>query len=298
MTEPGPQPGPERGPVAPADDPAGGPRYLPEEARGYASTVEGSGATNGGSAVARSPAHPPALDTRADRAAQLRAAGFVAGALVVVGVVVGVVWSLWSPPGPAGLVLSAGVQPDETEAWAAGDGRFAALVAAVGLVAGVAAWRLDRVRGPLMALALAVGGVGGALLADRVGSLVRGDGRMYSCGDGASRCVDHLPLHVQMHALWLVEAVLALLVYSLFTAFAVADDLGRPDTRSAGPHPDPATAAHPTLSGASAPSGGAVPSGGTGWPGGPAPSGSPVSSVGQQESLQGRGRYGDAAGRA
>ena len=38
-----------------------------------------------------------------------------------------------------------------------------------------------------------------------------------------------MPLWVQMHGLLFLEATLAVLVYSLFVAFAVDDDLGRPD---------------------------------------------------------------------
>ena len=44
----------------------------------------------------------------------------------------------------------------------------------------------------------------------------------------SGHCIDHLPLTVHMHALLLAEAIAAVLVYSLFVAFAVDDDLGRP----------------------------------------------------------------------
>ncbi|HEY8301237.1 MAG TPA: hypothetical protein VIG48_05005 [Jatrophihabitans sp.] len=174
---------------------------------------------------------PPSADPVAERRAQLRAAGAIVLALSVLGAVLGGLWEAWSPPGPAAAVLTDGVQPDETEAWVAGDGRYALIVIVVGILAGVAAWYLPRlraVRGPYVALGLAVGGVLGAALTDLVGWALRGDGNTYKCSVGS--CIDHLPLTVHIHGLWFVEAFLAVLVYGLFVAFAVADDLGRPDT--------------------------------------------------------------------
>jgi hypothetical protein len=183
-------------------------------------------------------------DASGERREQVRAAALVVAALAVIGAVLGLVWEAWSPPGPIGIRLPGGVQPDETEAWAAGDGRFALIVSVVGLAAGIAAWYLPalrRVRGPWLALGLAVGGVVGALLTDLVGWAVRGGGSDYSCGAGT--CIDHLPLSVHMPGLWFLGPFLAVLVYGLFVAFAVSDDLGRPDPgRRAGggaPPPDP-----------------------------------------------------------
>lgn len=168
------------------------------------------------------------------------------GALLVIGAVLGVVWSGWSPPGPRGALLGAGTQADETEAFAAADGRFALITAVVGILAGVVAWYLRPQRGWLVALALGAGGVGGSMLTDLVGRWIRGQGPEYPCGPaGKVRCTEHLPLWVQMPGLLFLEAALAVLVYSLFVAFAVDDDLGQPDpvrearlaTRSVGPQP-------------------------------------------------------------
>lgn len=165
-----------------------------------------------------------------ERRRQLRAAGLAAGALVVLGALLGLLWEALSPPGPIGIQLPDGIQPDETEAWAAGDGRFAVIALVVGLVAAVVAWYLPvlrRARGPFVALGLAVGGVVGALLTDLVGWAVRGDGPTYECGAGT--CLAHLPLTVHMHGLWFLQAFVAVLVYGLFVSFAVSDDLGRAD---------------------------------------------------------------------
>jgi hypothetical protein len=179
--------------------------------------------------VAAPPARPDAAD---DRRAQVRAAGLIVVVLAVVGAALGLVWQAWSPPGPIGVQLPAGIQADETEAWAAGDGRYMIIAVAVGVVTAIAAWYappLRRVRGPFVALGVAIGALAGSGLTDLVGWAVRGDGNDYSCGAGT--CIDHLPLTVHMHGLWFLEAFIAVLGYGLFVAFAVADDLGRPDVR-------------------------------------------------------------------
>lgn len=151
--------------------------------------------------------------------------------LAVLGALLGVLWQWWSPPGPLGYVIAPhAVQPDETEAFIAADGRFAVICASTGLVAGVAAWWHKPTRGPVTAVALAVGGVLGAVLTDLVGHLLAG-----GTGDGKTRTIlPHLPLAVHMHGLLALEAAVAVLVYSLFVSFAAADDLGRGDPVSVG----------------------------------------------------------------
>lgn len=160
---------------------------------------------------------------------RFRVPGLVVATLAVLGALLGIVWEVWSPSGPLGAVLRAGVQPDETEAWAAGDGRYALITAAVGLLAGIAVWFLRSARGPWTALALAVGGTVGAALTDVIGWALRGSGPRFACGSDTGSCVQHLPLTVHMHGLWFAEGVVAVLVYSLLAAFAPEDDLGRPD---------------------------------------------------------------------
>jgi hypothetical protein len=184
---------------------------------------------------------------RSDRVAALKACGLLIAAMAVVGALLGIVWELWSPAGPAGAVLSKGIQADESEAFIAGDGRFALITVLVGIAAALVAWYVRPfrfVRGPLIALALAVGGVVGAALTEWIGYLVRGHGTKFACSSETGKCIDHLPLTVHMHALLLVEAIVALLVYSLFAAFAVSDDLGRAAPADvAAPAPPPSSGA-------------------------------------------------------
>ena len=161
---------------------------------------------------------PPADDVRAGL--------FVLAVLSVLGAALGVLWQWWSPPGPLGLVLSHGaVQPDETEAFVAGDGRFAVIVTVVGLLAGALAWTWHSRRGPVVAVGLALGGLGGGLLTEAVGHLIRGG----SSSGTPGQLIAHLPLSVHATGLLFVEPAAALLVYGMCVAFANRDDLGRPE---------------------------------------------------------------------
>jgi hypothetical protein len=183
----------------------------------------------------RSDAAPVPVDT-----AQLRAAALVFLTLVALGCVLGPVWSWWSPPGPLGERIPAGVIADETEAFIAGDGRFAVLTAGIGLLAGALAWCLRSVRGPWLVAALGLGGLVGAVLTDVVGAAVRGGGHAVAVTPDVAR-IAHLPLHVHATGLLLLEGAVAALLYGLFVAFTAHDDLGRPDpvrdSIRAGGHP-------------------------------------------------------------
>jgi hypothetical protein len=168
-----------------------------------------------------------------ERVAQGRAAALVVLALAGVGALLGLVWQSWSPPGPAALIFPNGVQPDETEAWAAADGRFAILVAAVGATAALVTWCVRSVRGPAVVLALAAGGLGGAALTAWVGHLVRGPADVVGCTLASGQkigCTRHLTLSLHMDALLYLEPALALLLYAMLVSFAARDDLGRPDS--------------------------------------------------------------------
>jgi hypothetical protein len=157
--------------------------------------------------------------------ADLRAGLYIVAALAVAGAVLGVLWKVWSPPGPLGFVIGPhAVQADETEAFVAADGRFAVITALTGIVAAVAVWFAKPLRGPVAALALAVGSLLGALLTEFVGHELAGG---HSSGP-TNTVITHLPLSVHMSGLRLLEAAVAVLVYGLFVAFAATDDLGRP----------------------------------------------------------------------
>lgn len=155
----------------------------------------------------------------------------IATALTVAGVPVGLIWAWWSPPGPRALLLPGGkVQPEESEAFVAGDGRFAILVIALGLIAGLVVWTRRAVRGTIVILALAAGGLAGAAVTALVGNLSGGG----SASGRAGTVVGELPLSLHATGLIFLEAAAAVFVYGMCVSFAAADDLGRPDTERAG----------------------------------------------------------------
>ncbi len=175
---------------------------------------------------------PSRSSTRDD----LVVAGVVVGVLAVLGALLGLVWSAWSPPGPSAIVIGGGVFEvlGENESQIAADGRFLVIVSAVGLLAGLLTWFCrPRNRGPLVLLGLVVGGLCGAALTDLIGHLSGGgsfSGKKYELSDGSVQEVTlRLPLSLHMTGLLFVEAAIAALLYGLLTAFAVHDDLGRPD---------------------------------------------------------------------
>jgi hypothetical protein len=168
---------------------------------------------------------PPRWAPRED----VRAGAYLVLALAVLGALLGILWHWWSPPGPLGYVVAPHVvQPDETEAFIAGDGRFAVICASAGLLAGLVAWFRRSRRGPVTALALGLGGLLGSYLTGVVGHALAG-----GTGNGQSNTLlRHLPLSVHMHGLFLLEATVAVLVYGVCASFAAEDDLGRPESKA------------------------------------------------------------------
>ena len=151
---------------------------------------------------------------------ELRAAGVVAVVLVVVGALLGLLWEAISPRTKGIVFIPHGIVAEESESLIAADGRFLVLTCAAGLLAALAAWSWRSVRGPVIAVALALGGFLGALCTDLVGRAVGG-----GHDDGPVNRVLTLPLSVHARGLLLVEALVALLVYGAFAVFARHDDL-------------------------------------------------------------------------
>jgi hypothetical protein len=159
--------------------------------------------------------------TRAD----LRRGAWIVAVLAVVGALLGVVWQVWSPHGPQGFVIAAhAVQPDETEAFVAADGRFALISAITGVIAAVVVWNVRSARGPVSVAALALGGLVGSWLTESVGHVLAGG---HASGQ-VNTVIAHLPLSVHMTGLRVLEAAVAVLTCGLLVSFAADDDLGRP----------------------------------------------------------------------
>lgn len=142
--------------------------------------------------------------------------------LAAAGALLGLLWQQISPRTKGFVYIPPhGIIAEESESLIAGDGRFVLLTCAAGLVAAVAAWFRRSARGPAVALALAAGGLLGALVTDRVGQATGG-------GQNGGTLNEVITLSVRVHArgLLLLEPAIALLVYAALALFARRDDLG------------------------------------------------------------------------
>lgn len=182
-----------------------------------------SGIPVAGAPLPWAPAAPP--EAQWTSPSELRDGAAVVVALAVVGVLAGVVWKFWTVKTHGYDIGSNIIIPDETEGWIGGDAHFGIITGLIGLIAGPLAWRLRRSRGATMAVALAVGGVLGSLIAAGVGHLIGGGNHTV---EKNTNFVDRLPLSVHTHGLLVVQAVLALATYLVATLFTARDDLGVP----------------------------------------------------------------------
>ena len=174
------------------------------------------------------PVAPVAPVAPRDVRRDLRAALLIVVAMAAAGVLLGLIWAAWSPCHRPGYLLAPGaIVPDDSEAFIGGDGRFAALTVAAGLIAPFMVWFARIARGSVAALALAVGGLAGALLTEWTGYLVAGGSR----NGQVDTVLPKLPLTLHLHGLRFAEAAAAVLVYGLCVSFALADDLGVADPR-------------------------------------------------------------------
>jgi hypothetical protein len=140
-----------------------------------------SGGYSWTSSIAQSPAPwaaeaPPAEQVRKRGVPVTRAELIWAGTWLAIPAVLGVPLAfLWVVLGPhVDVVMTAPGTPDladyNTEAFVAGDGRYALITAVTGLVLGAAAWILRRGRGPLVVLGLALGSLAGAWITWKLGA--------------------------------------------------------------------------------------------------------------------------------
>jgi hypothetical protein len=169
---------------------------------------------------------PPPAPTPTPRRLDVRSLVAIVAIMAGAGGLLGLVWQWWSPAGPAAYVIGPGlIQPDETEAFVAGDGRYAVIVVAAGILAGLLVWFAKIARGTPAVIALALGGLAGAELTALVGHLAGGG----KDSGKTNTIINELPLSVHTSGLVLIEAAAAVLVYGLCVSFAKDDNLDQPD---------------------------------------------------------------------
>ncbi|MFL6161184.1 MAG: hypothetical protein ACJ74U_03060 [Jatrophihabitantaceae bacterium] len=147
-------------------------------------------------------------------------------AQLLTGVVLGLIWLAWSPTSVSYMLDSghgsAVVVPGESESQVAGDGRYALLTVLAGLVFGLLAWRLRSNRGSVTLLVLGASSLLSSLLALATGQLL-------SNGHDSApvNTAFHPPLALHATAAVFLQALLAVLVYTVFVGLAGDQHLGR-----------------------------------------------------------------------
>ena len=147
-------------------------------------------------------------------------------AQLAVGGAIGSIWLAWSPTSVS-YVLDDGhgvgvIVPSESEAQIAADGRYVVLTVMAGVLFGLMAWRLRNNRGPLTLVVLAVSSLLSSLLA-------MGLGQLLSTGQQGKtlNTAFHPPLVLHATAAVFLQALLAVLVYTVFVGLSGDQQLGR-----------------------------------------------------------------------
>ena len=174
------------------------------------------------------------------------------GLLLLAGVAAGLLW--WAlAPRATFEVTADGVVPvghPSAELPFADDGVLTLVLAGLGLVAGLVAWRLRRRRGVATVLALALGAVLASVAAWQLGELLGAGPSPAELAAVGTRVIT--PLRLRSPAALAVAPFLAVLGYVVCTLLSASEDLDRPDPVPVVPHagrPVPeATAAEDALS--------------------------------------------------
>jgi hypothetical protein len=151
------------------------------------------------------------------------------GVLLLCGLPAGLLWWALAPRARFEVTRDGpvAVGRPSAELLIADDGVFTLLLAGLGLLAGVVAWRLRRRRGVAVLLALAVGALLAAVLAWQLGQLLGPPPTQAQLADVGAQVTTGLRLN-SLAAL-AVGPFLAVLTYVLAALFASAEDLDRPD---------------------------------------------------------------------
>jgi hypothetical protein len=142
------------------------------------------------------------------------------------GLLLGLIWLAWAPSSVSYLLDigngTGAVVPAPTEAQVAGDGRYAMLTALAGLLFGLIGWRMRGNRGPVTLVVLAASSLLGSLLALATGQLL-------STGQHASalNTAFHPSLVLHGTALVFLQALIAVLAYTVCAGLSSDRELGR-----------------------------------------------------------------------
>jgi hypothetical protein len=154
-----------------------------------------------------------------------RPLAILAAVQLLAGLLAGLVWR-FTAPSTVSYLISGGdgkpafVIPDEGESQIAGDGRFVLLSIALGMVFGLAAYRLRAIRGPIVLGVLAAIGLLSSVLARAVGELL-------STGSADRKLDAAFTPQLSLHAVpaLAVQAFFAVLVYTARAGLSSDPDL-------------------------------------------------------------------------
>jgi hypothetical protein len=167
--------------------------------------------------------------------ADLRGSLVLVGVLLLAGAAAGPLW--WAlAPRATFEVTADGLVPvghPSAELPIADDGVLTLVLAGLGLVAGLAAWRVRRHRGVAIVLALAVGTVLASLAAWQLGELLGAGPSPAELAAVGTRVIT--PLRLGSPAALAVAPFLAVLGYVVSTLLTASEDLDRPDPVPAAP---------------------------------------------------------------
>ncbi len=199
----------------------------------------------------RQPARPAGWTGFRDARTDLRGGLVTVAVLALAGLPAALVW-LWLAPRASfrvaeGEVVPIGAPPSN-ELFMADDGVYVLVLAALGLLAGVAVWLRRRARGVVALTALATGMIAASLVAWQVGQLLGPGPTEEQLADVGGTITTGLQLGAV--AAVAVGPFVAVLTYLVATTLATHDDLGREDDR-----PDDGRVAPPTAGPAQTPVG-------------------------------------------
>jgi hypothetical protein len=135
----------------------------------------------------------------------------------------------WSALGPhVGVVMTAdgpNLADLNSETYAGGDVRFAELTAAAGVLSGLAAWQVRRWRGPLLLVAVALGNLGAAFIAAKLGATLGRDTFNHLLTAAPRGSTFDKPMKLEAEGLYFLQPIVAVAVYMVCAAWSRHADL-------------------------------------------------------------------------